>query len=125
MIHLNIDNNNLSVMRSDLEKEYLRLENKINKLRASKKNDVASEYEMIQDLIPSYVEEICSKLSKKYVASKILLFSNHILSWPAFEPINITLILREFNSLASALAMAKCPPVPPPVTTIMIDLLFC
>lgn len=55
MIHLNIDNNNLSVMRSDLEKEYLRLENKINKLRASKKNDVASEYEMIQDLIDEQI----------------------------------------------------------------------
>ena len=52
---MNIDNNNLSVMRSDLEKEYLRLENKINKLRASKENDIASEYEMIQDLIDEQI----------------------------------------------------------------------
>lgn len=50
-MQLNIDNNNLSVMRSELDKEYIRLENKINKLRASRKEDVASEYEMIQDLI--------------------------------------------------------------------------
>lgn len=52
---MNIDNNNLSVMRNELEKEYLNLENKINKLRTSKKEDVASEYEMVQDLIDEQI----------------------------------------------------------------------
>lgn len=53
---MNIDSNSLSVMRSELDKEYLKIEGKINKLRSIDKIDVALEYEMIQDLIDEQLD---------------------------------------------------------------------
>ena len=56
-------------------------------------------------------------LGKKIFSLKLASFSNHILSCPLLDPINIVLSPRATSSSFRAFAIARCPPVPPPQTT--------